>query len=1072
MGALIGAGGAKLLNTAETRRMSRLLEDAKRPAFDVATDVLHQELRDISLSPPSLSAAGLPVSTIDDLSIAGKAASGAAKATAKLNPLLRTLQSPSRTVRDVASKLMDAPVYLKKNMRGEGDTAAETAMHEYARGAVVQALEAQQKAFMALRSRGVVMTNSDFREAIGKAMRRADTSDIPEVAQAAAAWRSKVIEPLKERAVALKMLPADVHVNTAASYFSRLYNVPKIEANEQEFRTVVRDWLSGALDQEIRRANAKADAKILELNTRANELQAGILRRGENLKRQEQGLTVDPELNESDVVDFVRRHEKGERPAKVQSLSEWLRTQRKDGIFDATGELSVVFPDAKNIPGLLRKTRKSRMSPRGGLGLDDIIQRAWDEGFFNEAGTVRMGANSGRDTLSERPTIREFLDALDNDARGDRVVRVGDEEALRAADDFERVVQALDRAGVDFDRPRFATSEALDDLVGKVNRALDDLDREKVATLNAHAAEHLRRKPTDFVSDADRSSYLDELVEDIYAKVTGRLHDGDVPTNITVAARGPLKERTFNIPDAAIEKFLDSDAEFIGRRYARIMAADIELTDRFGSPDMADALAEIKRDYAALREKVLLNDKIDSAGRTKALENLSAREKADIRDISGVRDLLRGHYRPEIQHTTWARIGRAANTFNYIRALGGVLVASLTDAVRPAMVHGLTAYMRDGLGPLIRNTAAVKMSRQEAKLAGAISEKWLASRLATMAEITDPYSIRSPFEKFLDNAGAGFSKMTGILHWNDFQKGIAATMTQNRILKNAEVAASKGFDALPKAEQAYMGFLGIGQGRAEDLGKLFASHGETLDGVRVANSDAWGDGLAEAGLRRAYRAAINKDVDSIIVTKGVGDVPLLLNTPIGKALLQFKSFAIASNQRVLIRGLQEDTTRFVGGTVGMATIGMFIYWLKQMESDRPVSDNPGNWIAEGIDRSGIFSVGLEINNAIEKVGGPGVFSAAASLFPEKTQRAPASRYAVRSKVGGFLGPSFGGATDVVGLMSLAFQNAGLLATGEAPAMTPGDVQSVRRLTPFASLPYWRWLIDGMVVPELKEGLAK
>jgi hypothetical protein len=37
-------------------------------------------------------------------------------------------------------------------------------------------------------------------------------------------------------------------------------------------------------------------------------------------------------------------------------------------------------------------------------------------------------------------------------------------------------------------------------------------------------------------------------------------------------------------------------------------------------------------------------------------------------------------------------------------------------------------------------------------------------------------------------------------------------------------------------------------------------------------------------------------------------------------------------------------------------------------------------------------------------------------------------------------------------------------------MRPGDVSAVRRLTPYASLPYWRWFIDGMLVPELKEGL--
>jgi hypothetical protein len=372
--------------------------------------------------------------------------------------------------------------------------------------------------------------------------------------------------------------------------------------------------------------------------------------------------------------------------------------------------------------------------------------------------------------------------------------------------------------------------------------------------------------------------------------------------------------------------------------------------------------------------------------------------------------------------------------------------------------------------------SAVKMSVREAKMAGAISERWLASRLATMAEITDPYSHGSPFEKLLENAGVGFSRMTGLLHWNDFQKGLTSVMTQNRILKNAEIAATKGFDALPAAERAYMGFLGVGQGKAEDIGKLFAARGETLDGVRVANTDAWGDDAVAAGLRRAYRAAINKDVDSIIVTKGVGDVPLMANTPLGRSLLQFKSFAIAGNQRVLIRGLQEGKARFVSGMIGMTTVGMFIYMLKQIESGRPISTNPGTWIAEGLDRSGIFSVGFEINNALEKAGAPGAYTAASALGtlinPDADMSQPASRYAVRSTVGGFLGPTFGAATDAVGLAALGFTNMRRAANGEGATISPGDIQAMRRLTPFVSLPYWRWAIDGFLVPKAKEAASQ
>lgn len=1027
LGTAIGVSASRAYKGSDWAKASTSLDNAMAPEFDAATDVLHAELKGIAVEAQAAGAAATPMDSLDDLAIAGRSASVAAKA-----------------------------VYLKKNLEGYGDTAAETAMHEYTRGAVMQAVDAQRKAYSNARRNGLKLTEQQFREAVGYAMRRGDRSDIPGVSEAAKAWRSNVIEPLKDRAIKAGLLPEGVEVITADSYLSRVYNRPLIEANETEFKGILREWLTGEIEKELTRKARSGDAKARNMQAEASDLEMRILRRGEDVKRRAQGDEFQAgDLTEQDALQMINRVRAGDVPKRPETLSGWLRRQ-KEGAFDPMGELAALGITPKTWPGFIRRQRYASATGKGGLGLDDLARRAWDEGFLEGV---------------ERPSIRDFLDALQSDMAGDSIVRAADFEAARLADDFDRVLEALGRAGIDVNAPRFATSDALKDISGKINRVLDDLDRQRIADLNSKADRARAAGAGDFVSDADRLDYIDQIADEIFNRVTGRAHDGSLPADLLkITTRGPLKERVLNIPDQKIEKFLDSDVEMVGRRYARMMASDIELSERFGSPDMESAFIDVADDYKRLRQQIERDKTLSPEKREKAFMRLADRERADVRDLEGVRDMLRGHYRPEIQHTGWARILRAANTFNYIRALGGVLIASLTDAVRPAMVHGLNAYMSDAIGPLIRNSKGYKLAKKEAALAGAVAEKILASRLATLAEITDPYAMRSPFERFLDNAAAGFSKMTGLLHWNDFQKEIASVLTQNRILENAEIAATKGFDAMPKREQAYMGYLGLGRGRAEDLGRVFQEFGEKLEGLRVANSQAWGPEMDY--MRRAFRAAINKDVDSIIVTKGAGDVPLSANTPIGRALMQFKSFAMASNQRVLIRGLQEDKSRMVGGVLGMATIGMFIYAMKQLEAGRDISDNPGTWIAEGLDRSGIFSVAFEVNNALEKVGAPGVFTGAAAMFPEADQRQPASRYAVRSSFGAFLGPSFGGATDVVGLMGLGFRNLKAGATGEELDMTQGDIASMRRLTPFASLPYWRWFIDGMMVPELKKSVAE
>lgn len=81
-----------------------------------------------------------------------------------------------------------------------------------------------------------------------------------------------------------------------------------------------------------------------------------------------------------------------------------------------------------------------------------------------------------------------------------------------------------------------------------------------------------RRGEYDWLSDADRKRYLDEIVDSVYEVVTGRALDADLPSNIIPTKRGPLAERTFHIPDELVEKFLDSNADLIMRRYARVMS--------------------------------------------------------------------------------------------------------------------------------------------------------------------------------------------------------------------------------------------------------------------------------------------------------------------------------------------------------------------------------------------------------------------------------------------------------------------------------------------------------------------
>jgi hypothetical protein len=422
----------------------------------------------------------------------------------------------------------------------------------------------------------------------------------------------------------------------------------------------------------------------------------------------------------------------------------------------------------------------------------------------------------------------------------------------------------------------------------------------------------------------------------------------------------------------------------------------------------------------------------------KQLTKLGDREKADKADLEALRDLLRhGSINNHPVEQNYSRIVRAFNHINYIRSMGEVVLASLTDAVRPAMVHGLGQYMQT-VPQLLGNLKGIRMSVAEAQLAGNVTERVLGQRLATISEIIDPYASRGPVESFLENMTNVASKWNGIRIWTDAMKSVASVMTQNRILDNAV-----NFGAAKDKERAYLAFLGIDQSMAERIAKQFTAHGEDVDGVKVANTEKWTDQVA----RRTYRAAMNKDVDSIIVQKGVADTPLFANTPTGRSLLQFKSFMLASHQRILLRGLQEDQSRFLGGVAAMTAMGMMVTYLKALSGNRTekqssISENPGWWIAEGLDRSGVLAVPMELANTFEKFTGVNPIKSPMKMGDQGD--ALSQKNQNRNEIGSMLGPTVGLAQDAITAAAIPKR----LASGED--VTQGQKNAAERLLPFNS----------------------
>jgi hypothetical protein len=548
-----------------------------------------------------------------------------------------------------------------------------------------------------------------------------------------------------------------------------------------------------------------------------------------------------------------------------------------------------------------------------------------------------------------------------------------------------------------------------------------------------------------FGDDAWTQQRAREVADEVFDKYMGKWdpEPGQIrPEQFKVGARGPLKGRTFNMPDELLEPWMEHNATNIWTRYHRIMATDIEMTRKFGDPLMTEPLEKVKARYDELRKGETDPDK---------LRKLNEREKADMRDLEGVRDLLRHTYPTSQAGREWGHIARIANSLNYVRLMGQVMLSSLPEAPRAAMVHGLRPFVTESFSAL-RNLKALKMSANEAKLAGNISDRVLASRLATIADIADTYTSKGPVEKFMDNMTNVASSWNGIRLWTDGVRSISTVVSQNRILRTVT-----NWDKAGKKDRDLLNFLGVDQAMAERIAKQFDQHGETIDKVMGAGTERWTDDVAQ----RAFRFALNKDLDSLVVTRSVADVPLMANTPLGRVIFQFNTFNLASHQRVLLRGLQEGPQRFIGGVVALTSMGMLGTYLAAVAGNRvdklpDFAENPGWWIGEGLDRSGIFMMPFMLANAAEKLSGINPIRRPMQAFDEGRQGSDRVRARNRASI---FGPSSGLASDVLDLPGIAHA-----AVSSDVEVTPGQRNTMERLIPFQSYAGMRQMLRYIVNP--------
>jgi hypothetical protein len=446
-------------------------------------------------------------------------------------------------------------------------------------------------------------------------------------------------------------------------------------------------------------------------------------------------------------------------------------------------------------------------------------------------------------------------------------------------------------------------------------------------------------------SDAFLAKQADEITDAIL-RLKPYLAVGDEPS-----LAGPLRERTLDIPDGAIEEFLERDVEIVLRQVQQSVTKDIELTNRFGDISMKETIDAIKAEYDELIEL--------AGGEAKA--NLKLEQKARLQDLEDVRDRFRGTFgstsdpmRPV------SRAIRIAKSINNLTLMGGATISSISDLARVVQTEGLNRAFGTGYAMMFGEQAKTlrRMARNEANRAGVAVDMVLALRAFAMADISDVYARRTAMEQALGEANQRFFLLNGLNLWNTAMKEWAAVAVSDR-LSQAILKASRG--KASGIELTKLARSGIAEGTIDDIAEMLGEHSTIVNGVRMPNTDLW----QNAAARKAYREAISQDVERTIITPGAGDRALWTSTELGSLIAQFQSFGQAAIPRTVISGLQEGETSFLQGALLAVALGGFVEESKRLlrGDDRPRT--AGEVLVDAVDRSGMTGFMSSVNSAIE-----------------------------------------------------------------------------------------------------------
>lgn len=993
-----------------------------------------------------------------------------------MNPITRLAKSGSLTARKMTTWLVNTPYYHKGHKEGInlagpiGSVEARVNMLvDNSSAASINALRDNFLKYRGIESTlGEVkasladitgigkpagkLTYDEFKTAVAKELRQTARSPVPEVQAAAKQVREKVLTPFFKSLQELDMISGDIGEDYAGRYLYRVWDAGRVAAGR---RVIGADGsLVGGLEFKLSRHFLKKQKELQQKidqwvkNTKEDSAAMDAYMKQKEAAAMEEGLEEEAKALQSALKatafdrndpNFVRKVMGYESNPK--SLAVLIRD--KGGLIDSGGELAARGINNREYPGIVTTNTKK------GLRIEDELMRYVHEYDFT------FGKQDYNDI-----SMDDVLDALVEEATGpvgSRTKFWNDDITFGLAH-YEAGLKGVDeemlaKTGLPSTASR---KEVKEYLLAQRGSSLEEFN-ETLNVLRKEAKEGYAAQVEALAAKESMAEFLSlpiEALEKLAARTVDNIlstPSGEVAAKVlpneAIVKASPLKDRMLvDIDEVDYEDFFVNDAESVLRAYINSVAPQMEIKRTFGNANMDEVFEDIKVEYAQHRDAVADDMRANGASEEAIQQEMlkvNQQMENDLHDVMALRDKLLGNYnKPDDPDGFWIRASQFIKRYNLLRSLGGMQLAALTDISRPVMVKGFRPVIRTMRA---LNTSAAKVGKLELQKAGVGYEALLNSRFKSWADVTDDFTRRNKMEKGIDSLAMGFGKATGMSFHNDFAKSFSGLMIQDEILRAGRKAAAG--EALTAKELRDAAKSGIGLDQLKKIGDEMNAGGVMEEGGLMAPlSERWTD----QDLVLAFRSAVRKSVDEVIVTVGKGEMPLWMSHELGSHIMQFKSFLVSSHSRALISGLQARDMAALEGLIVAVGLGYMVSVIKDQLGNNPGSFQQkefGAQMVDSVDRAGVLGWLMEPYGIANKMTGGQV--AVSRLWGGEADQL--SRYQSRNLWGSIGGVS----TDLLGDVASVSSS---LSTGE---VSDGDVNAMRKLIPYQNLWYLDKLFDSI-----------